>query len=197
MGLPDLSSDQWDVLWLGGVQFPGVWTISGSGVSRKLDVKNPKGAAGASLTDEGDELALLDLDGFMWEQEQIDEFERLLPDIHPRRQGGPKTPLEIYHPMAKLLGIANIYIKQIPIPVHDKKQKTLRVSLKSIEWVPTPKVQKKGAGTKGYGAKGGADPLAELNAILTGLGNVGTSLKNTVENALDIAGSDANTDASV
>lgn len=170
MGIPYWAGEfayQWDQLWLGGQLFPGIAQLSGPGIKRKLDEKNPKGASGASLTDEGDELAHFDVKLKLWTEAHKDEFERLLPDIHPRRKGGPKSPIEIYHPVAALLGIKNIYIEQIPFPEHDRMGFLVFV-LKCIEWVPAPKPQKKAAGSSG----GGWDPFG---AIKKGL-NWGKSL---------------------
>jgi len=148
-GFAGAFASQWDELWLGGTKFPGIATVSGSGIKRKLDVKNPKGAAGASLKDEGDELSRFDVTLKLWTDAQKDEFEALLPTIHPRRKGGPRSPLDIYHPSTEMLGIRQIYIEQIPIPKQNKREGTIEVELKCIEWVPAPKPINKGAGAKG------------------------------------------------
>lgn len=201
MGVPFWAGEfayQWDELWLGGQRFPGLAQLSGPGIKRKLDVKNPKGAAGASLKDEGDELGRIDIKLKLWTEAQLRELEHLLPNIHPRRKGGPKSPLEIYHPLAALLGLKRIYIDQIPIPAHDRKG-TLVVNFKAIEWVPRPKPQKKAAGSGGSnkyddpqdgvtqtiveelpppeGSVDNSGMEAAIDAILTGL-------ENTVDNSV-------------
>jgi len=150
--LPSLRSRSWDELWLGGTKFPGIATVGGPGIKRKLDIKNAKGSAGASMEDEGDELGQINISLLLTTDAQKDEFVALMPDISPRRKGGPKSPLEIVHPLANVLGIVNIYIDSVPIFDHDKRAATLTVNLHAYEWVPKPKPQSKGTGKGGAGS---------------------------------------------
>ena len=144
------TARMWDELWLGGALVPGVATVSGKGIERKIDTKNPKGASGASIKDEGDELTEFDIAIMQWSDAQRDAFVAdFLPFITPRRKGGPKTPIETYHPVLELVGVTRIYVKGIPIPEHDKRKGTITWTLKCIEWVPAPVPQKKAAGSKG------------------------------------------------
>ena len=150
MALPPLGDKAWDELFVGGFKFPGLWTISGPGIERKIDTKKPKGKAKASLTDEGDELGRIDCRGMLHTDEQLAEFVALLPMIHPRRVGGPKSPTDFYHPLANLLGIKQIYVNKIPIPKIERGGK-LFVSFSVLEWVPKPKPQRRGVGGTGGG----------------------------------------------
>jgi len=151
--------DAWDALILGEDEWPGVWEISGAGVSRKIDIKKQAGTDGASMTDEGYQPAQLTITGTIWTKDQWSELQRLIPKVHPRKPGGSRTPMEIYHPQSALLGITQIYINKIGIP---KKPSAgdglLTLSMSAVEWVPAPKPVKKAAGT-GTGS-GAADTSA-------------------------------------
>jgi hypothetical protein len=140
--------DGWDTLVLGEDIWPGSWEVSGPGVSRKIDVKKTKGEDGATMKDEGYQPARLTLTGTIWNQDQWNELQRLLPTIHPRKAGGSRTPLEIYHPQSSLLGITQIYIDKIGIPRKPTAGDGLLVlSMSALEWIPQPKPVKTGAGT--------------------------------------------------
>lgn len=164
MTIPDLQSGQWDELWLGSagelVKFPGIWSVSGSGIQRKIDEKNAKGNSKAKIKDEGDKAGKITLEGILWSNELVEEFERLLAMVHPRQTGGPKSPLDIYHPLTELLGIKQLYVHGIPVPRHDKKQGILTVRFDVTEWIPEPKKDKKGKGGGGGGIN--AKSLADL-----------------------------------
>lgn len=194
----------WHQLWLGGELFPGVAKLSGKGIARKLDKQNPKGAAGARLIDEGDELAEFDIALRLWEDEQQEQLLALLPSITPRRKGGPKRPLEIYHPTARVLGIQNIYIEQIPFPDHDWEHGHMLWKFKCTEWVPAPKPQAKGkGGGAGKSPKTGSDAeeKSALEQYAYDLGKTvdeiidqvaGGNPENTGWNGLDAAGTEQN-----
>ncbi len=141
----------WDTVELGNIKFPGLAVVTGSGLRRKVDVKKPKGSDGASLRDEGYQPAeigieLLIYNRFFWEQ-----LQNVMSLINPRKKGGIRQPLTISHPLTELLGITRIYVKEIPVPVFDKRNGFMTVALKAIEWFPAPKPVKRGkaAGTKG------------------------------------------------
>jgi len=168
--------EAWDELILGEDTWPGVWEISGPGVSRKIDVKKTKGEDGATIKDEGYQPARITLTGIIWTEEQWDLLQRLIAKVHPRKPGGLRTPLEIYHPQSSLLGITQIYIDKIGIPkkptAGDGK---LSISMSALEWVPQPKPVRTGTGGAA-GACGGSDcancretdrAIANLQGMLT------------------------------
>jgi hypothetical protein len=164
--------DAWDTLILGEDTWPGVWEISGPGVSRKIDVKKTKGQDGATMKDEGYQPARLTLTGIVWTEDQWDELQRLVAKVHPRKAGGSRTPLEIYHPQSSLLGINQIYIDKIGIPrkptAGDGK---LSISMSALEWVPAPKPVKTGAGTGTGNSPPPASPEEQRAATLEDLQN--------------------------
>ncbi|NBC17440.1 MAG: hypothetical protein GVY18_09035 [Bacteroidetes bacterium] len=154
---------QWDDLWLGGTKMPGIAQLGGDGIKRKLDVKRQKGKAGARIRDEGDEPAKFHASLFFWNASLFTEFESLKEDINPRKRGGEKYVLDLYHPAAAFLGIDRVYVVQIGMPEHDKRQATVRIQIDFLEWFPDPPPQKNlGKGKGGPGcAHGDANKLAE------------------------------------
>lgn len=145
---------QWDALWLGGALIPGIARLSGDGIKRKLDVKKQKGKAGATIEDEGDEPAKFSAELLLWNGDMLAQFEEMKEDINPRKRGGKKYVLDIYHPAAAFLGIDRVYVTGISMPDHDKRQGTVKIKIDFLEWFPEPPPQKVGAG-KGAGTKKG------------------------------------------
>lgn len=133
---------QWDDLWLGGVKFPGIARVTGSGIQRKLDVQRKKGAAGAKLKDEGDDPGTGTIELRMWTTAQFEEYQRLLPDINPRKRGGTKFVLDVFHPVLNLANINRIYMKGLPLVDHDKRMGTITARMEFLEWFPEPVPQK-------------------------------------------------------
>lgn len=156
----------WDTLILNDEIWPGVCEISGAGVSRKVDVKKGKGEDGATLKDEGYDLARLSITLTIYSDGDWVELQRLLPTIHPRRKGGTRTPISIVNPQCNLLGVSSIYIDKISIPKKPKSGDGLvELEMSAIEWVPEPAPVKGGAGTgttsEGFNKAGGAIPQDE------------------------------------
>lgn len=139
--------NDWDTLVLGGETWPGIATVTGSGVARKLDVKRKKGADVGTLKDEGYINGKLSIELRIWTQDQWRELQRLLPIIHPRRKGGDRKPLQIIHPVANLLGIENVYTEKLPIPSLDKGKGIMVFSFDVIEWTDVAKEVKNASGT--------------------------------------------------
>ena len=158
----ELATYEWDYLYLAGELWPGIWEVSGAGVSRRVDAKATKDSDGAVLKDQGMNLAKLTLKGTLWEPDQWVNLQKLLPTVHPRRPGGARTPTSIITPYTKLLGIENIYITAIPIPQLDKGKQILTVTMQAIEWVPAPKPVKKGAGSGTTGTTAKLEEFADL-----------------------------------
>lgn len=144
----------WDEVWLAGAKMPGIATVEGDGIRRKLDIKSQKGSAGATITDNGDEPGRGKIQIEIWTEAQWMELQQYLPTLSPRKRGGTKSVTDVYHPLLELLGISRIYITDVVIPKHDKRQGRLKVVFSFLEWFPAPKPQPppKTKGTGGSGA---------------------------------------------
>jgi len=153
----------WDTVEIAGKIFPGVASVRGSGLKRKVDVKKPKGSDGASLKDEGIEPAKLEITLLIYNRYFWEQLQGLMPLINPRKKGGLRRPMSIVHPLTRLMNITNIYVDGIPIPEHDKRNGFLRFKFTAIEWFPGPKPARKAAGSGGPNT---ADEKADLLALL-------------------------------
>ena len=176
----------WDTVWLGGELFPGIASVTGSGLKRKVDVKKPKGSDGASLRDEGMEPAKLEIELVIYNKTGWEDLQGKLPIITPRKKGGLRTPLSIVHPLTRILGINNIYIDSIPIPDFDKTDGFLTVRFTAIEWFPAPKPVRagKGAGTSGSNKNDNPD---EIDQFGSGQGTrVDDPIKHAESGAFDL-----------
>ncbi len=148
--------NDWDKLVLGGTVWPGVIAdISGDAVARKLDIKKSKGSDKATIKDEGNTNAKFKVTLTIWTEAQWRELQALIPDVHPRRKGGDRRPLQIINPQINLLGINEAYLISIPIPKLDRfKGGPLSFTMGFLEWVPNPKPVRNASGTgKGNKAK--------------------------------------------
>lgn len=152
----ELEVFEWDTLYMAGKRWPGICTISGKGIARRLDQKRTKGSDGATLKDEGNDLAEFTIELLIYNPTDWAELQELIPLVSPRRSGGPRQPLAISYPSLALLGISACYIKAISVPSIDKNSQQLTVTMNAIEWVPKPKKVKKAAGTRK--GKSVADP---------------------------------------
>jgi hypothetical protein len=152
----ELEVFEWDTLYMAGKRWPGICTISGKGIARRLDQKRTKGSDGATLKDEGNDLAEFTIELLIYNRTDWAELQELIPLVSPRRSGGPRQPLAISYPSLALLGISACYIKAISVPSIDKNSQQLTVTMSAIEWVAKPKKVKKAAGTRR--GKSVADP---------------------------------------
>lgn len=134
----------WNRLNLGGKVWPGIVDIDVS-AERKIDVTKAKGKDKGELKDQGYENASLTIKLQITNQEQWDEVQRLLPDVHPKKNGGTRNTLEILHPKPNLLGITTIYIKKIT-PGTPSAKSGMVITFEAIEMSkPTPVTPKSGA----------------------------------------------------
>lgn len=157
-GNPD---NDWDALILGGEQWPGLATVTGAGVARKLDVKATKGSDVGTIKDNGYVNGKLVIELQIWTEDQWRELQRLLPIIHPRRKGGDRKPLQIIHPVANLLGIDNVYVQKLPTPSLDKGRGIMVFRFEVLEWVEEAKPVKVASGAAGAGGAAAKKPLTD------------------------------------
>lgn len=171
----DNGSTLWSLLTIADVNFQGFVTITG-GVSRDIQKKKPKGADGARITDNGYNLAEMNITLTIVRQQEWDDFQNvLLPLIHPRRKGGPRSPVVIQHPALNVLGVSRIYFERIGLPVVDSKG-IGTVSMDAIEWAPAPKDVKKAAGRGATVPDAGNAGAISDPALLSGLSAIDAGL---------------------
>ncbi len=155
----ELDTYEWDTIYLAGVRWPGIASVSGKGIARRIDVKRSKGSDGARLKDEGNDPGEFSISILIYNQGDWVELQRLLPSVSPRRPGGPRSPIGVIYPSLQVLGITTCYIKGVPVFALDKATQQLTVTLECIEWIARPKPVKKGSGTKGGKATKGIQSI--------------------------------------
>lgn len=105
----------WDQMYLGGVYWPGVWSI-GASKKRSLDIVKVRRKDGTMTLDNGYFGAELTAYGRLWTPAQFDELQEILPNFDPQRPGGGRTPLDLYHPAAALLSCNTVYLQSLAVP---------------------------------------------------------------------------------
>lgn len=170
----------WDQLRLGTAVMPGVWEITGGECARQVDHKKTKDKDGARIQDLGLLPPRITARGRLVTKDDWDTLQQIIPDINPRKKGGPKFPLSIFHPAVALLGVTTVYVERIRPP--ELKDGVLEIQIDMIEFAEPKKtnVVKKPATPSGYiGTDEDAAILAAQNrnwglrraGILTGTGN--------------------------
>ena len=164
MSVPFWVSEQtangslWDFIWLGGVLWPGIWTVDIK-KARSIDQAKAKGKDGISLTDNGYKAAPVNATGLLWLAKHLSDLEEILPNFDPETVGQARGALDIYHPAAQLLGIKQVYLEEIG--TSNPVKGVLKVSLSMIQWFPSTKT----FGTKPLkGFDGTAKSGAKLDA---------------------------------
>ena len=136
----EAETTAWNTVILGAVFLPGVCTVTCT-TGRDIDVKKEKGKDGAYLTDQGNDPADVKIVVVLPTKADWKIWLQVLPEIHPRRAGGARSPLEILHPEPNTLGIRNITIKSIKgAPPTARGGKTYEIEC--MEWFPEPKKPK-------------------------------------------------------
>jgi hypothetical protein len=140
----------WDRLTLGDHVMPGVWEITGGECARQVDHKKTKDKDGARIRDLGLIPPRMAARGRLTSREDWDELQKIMPDIHPKKKGGIKFPLAIFHPAVALLGVSQIYVERIRPP--EIKDGVLEIQIDMIDFgdPKETKVSKKPAVPSGY-----------------------------------------------
>lgn len=159
MTISDWEADDsaWDRLQLGTFVMPGVWEITGGECARQVDHKKTKDKDGARIKDLGLLPPRFTARGRMLAKKKNqttksdwESLQEILPDINPRKKGGPKFPLSIFHPAVAVLGVNTIYVERIRPP--EIRDGILEISIDMIEFAE-PKatnISKKPATPSGY-----------------------------------------------
>lgn len=180
-GLPywlDSTDDAWDTLRLGGFTFPGIVEVDGD-VSRDIEQKKAKGQDNPTITDNGYNAAKVKIVLRIYSQTQWTELQSLVPEIHPRRKGGIRNPVELIHPAPNLLGVSSVYVTAIGFPKIDS-DKQLVMTIEAIEWIPAPPPVKKAVGTsdgKTYTAEEWAGAALIMGDVLNTLADLTSAVE--------------------
>jgi hypothetical protein len=145
---PDYGNSLWDSLWLGGTDWPGAWQVKVK-KARDVDKAKQSGQDGNTLTDKGYVGAVVTATGRLWKQDQLEDFQALLPNFDPRKPGVTRSPLDIYTPVTALFGVDSVYIKSIEAG-HPTSGGVLTVTIELEEWFPATKTAANTKKVKGF-----------------------------------------------
>jgi hypothetical protein len=167
----------WDRMQIGPRVMPGVWEVVSGECARQVDHKKTKGKDGARIKDLGVLPGRFQLKGRMCTEADWDVLQDVIPEINPKKKGGLRNPVTIFHPAVALLGITTIYVERIRPP--EVSHGILTITMDVIEWTKSPKPTKtrdKAESEADLAAKRAAQMAANAavgggfsNANLTGL----------------------------
>lgn len=140
LGHWDDADAPWDKLRLGIHSMPGIWEITSGECARQVDHKKTKGKDGARIKDLGLLPPRFSARGKMCSHGDWLLLQQVMPDIHPKKKGGIKFPLAIFHPAVALLGVTQIYVERVRAP--EIKDGILEIQIDMIEWTAEPKETK-------------------------------------------------------
>lgn len=102
--------DPWDTIYFAGKRFPGIARVR-TKKSRRVDVKEPRGQDGATMTSTGYKPAEIDITLSIWTQDQLSQLQKQMQIILPAAGAkGTITAVTVYYPALAVLGIGSIFI---------------------------------------------------------------------------------------
>lgn len=144
MTIPDFSAE--GELELGGLQVLGDISVHVRARS-DLDIQKGEKSSGATIKDKGSPPKEVTIVIRMWEQEQIDHFDRnVLPLLQPKAINGARDPLAIKHPKAARHGISAIIVGDIDDPPSDPVIGQV-ITVSAVQWFPAPRPAKQPGST--------------------------------------------------
>lgn len=141
--LADLGeASLWDTGTLGGRKLPGLVKVDGAEVSRKWDVKTAPGSDGATITDQGYEVAKPTITLLLWTPEHWTAWQDMLSALMPKPGKAakkPPAPVPVTHPALNSLGIDNLIILSIAAPKPASPHGAVEVVIKCVQWLKAKK----------------------------------------------------------
>lgn len=152
----------WDILYMGGEVWPGVWKIEADR-SLKLEVVNQSAAAPSkitdpTITDKGYQPATVKAVGQIWDKESWTFIKQLIPNFIPFGNGATRNAYDISHPALYLMGISSVIVTKIRIP--PVANQILVVEIDMLEWFPATVVPAGAKALFGNGSPAGDADLA-------------------------------------
>lgn len=133
---PHTSEAPWNTLITGRTTWPGVATVK---VKRgqKIDKKTAKGQNGAKLTFNGREAAAVEIEVFIYQEEDLDAFMACIASIEPDIGKKDPAPVDIPHPACAARNVKSIAIESMEGPNWDRIGK-LSIKIHAVEFVQVP-----------------------------------------------------------
>jgi hypothetical protein len=142
------TSPDWDTLYVGGKPIECAVVRVTVKLPSGLDIKKGKGKKKATITDDGDPPAEVDIEIELLPKHLPKFVQEIVPILRPQAKGASRPPLEIGHPNTRLWNINVITPGEISSPMPTSGG-TWVISIKAHEWCPAPStVKKKSANEK-------------------------------------------------
>jgi hypothetical protein len=130
----------YDRVVIAGYELPGICSVDAEH-RRKLDKKNAKGEDGATITDDGEDQAPVEVRVELYTLEDWNRFQQVVPHINPKGPG-KRVGVSIDYPTLALFGITTIYVEAVSVPKFDGKRQFMTCTIRATEWRPPPKAAK-------------------------------------------------------
>ena len=168
MSNPISNPDLYDHIELGGVQSPGVVTLSGHDRKIGWDIKKGNAQSGATTTRSCDDPVEFTASFYLADEEDFDAWPTFLAVINSTVSGKTPSALDVYHPDLAENDIKSVVKGTVAGTVHDGKGGQTRV-VKFLEYKPPRKAGGSPNGSKAGAAAKAPDPnaaaLAEIAAL--------------------------------
>lgn len=149
--------EAWDILFVARdratpMRAPGI--VKECKVQRgiKLDEKSAPGANGATLTYQGKKLAKVEIKLTIWTEQDLIGLELLIAELMPGTAKGAPKPRDFISPRLAIHGLKSLYVEEIEGPEGPDDKGIASVTLKCIQFAPTPKAAKAVTATPKTGA---------------------------------------------
>ena len=127
--------DLYDHVELGGVQSPGIVTITGHDRKIGWDIKKGSGQSGATTTRSSDDPTEFTCSFYLADEEDFDAWPTFLATVNSTVSGQTPTALDIYHPDLAENDIKAVVKATVMGSVHDGKGGVTKV-VKFLEYRP-------------------------------------------------------------
>lgn len=130
----------WDKCQLGKHLLPGLVCVTiATPAERKLDIKDPKGKTGATMTVEGWKPAKVDIQLLLWTPEQWKTWREIRPLLRDPADRKESDPMEIHSTVTDEAGIRSVIISSIGGITNGTTKGTKTLKISASEWCPSPK----------------------------------------------------------
>lgn len=127
----------WDTVSIAGIQLPGICNVTAN-VKRKADIKNAKGVAGATISDDGPDASDVEITLLLHSKTHWKEYLSVVDALNPNTGKGKYNAVDVDHPALATVGIDRIFILELTSPVNGGIPQTKEVTIKAVGWLPPP-----------------------------------------------------------
>jgi hypothetical protein len=141
---PKYAPDDWDTVFIGGLQLPGICTVKGE-PTLAFDKKKAGGVDGATITVNGYLPGPITIECLLWLPEQLRAMEALSPQLwtKPNKKTSAKSLAKpIKNPAFALWGITDVVVLGVSVPEKGPVWGSRVIKIKCVEYVPQKAVSK-------------------------------------------------------